>query len=109
MRLDELVKLIIATNHSWKRQRDLWGADSAIARILQGRKSSLQTQLLMTFPTDTNLKLDTDNSEGEPLYSVRLKQPLIVNKVIRNDAEHLPARIAEELLTPEQIQQRLEK
>ena len=107
MRLDELVKLIIATNHSWKRQRDLWGANSAMARMLQGRKSSLQTQLLLTFPMDTYLKIDTDNSEGEPLYSVRLQQPLILHKVIRNDAEHLPVRIAEELLTQEQIQQRL--
>ena len=108
MRLDELVKLIIATNHSWKRQRDLWGADSAMARMLQGRKSSLQTHLLTAFPTDTYLKLDTDTSEGEPLYSVRLQQPLVLNKVIRKDAEHLPVRIAEELLTQEQIQQRLE-
>jgi len=108
MRLDELVKLIIASNHAWKRQRDLWGADSATARMLQGRKSSLQTQLLTSFPTDTYLKLDEDNQEGEALYSVRLRQPLILNKVIRNDAEHLPARIAEELLTEEQIQQRLE-
>lgn len=108
MRLDELVKLIIATNHAWKRQRDLLGADSLVARMLQGRKSSLQTQLLTSFPTDTYLKLDEDNQEGEALYSVRLKQPLFLNKVIRNDAEHLPVRIAEELLTDEQIKQRVE-
>tara|TARA_R110001592_G_scaffold302869_3_gene574876 strand:- start:26542 stop:26871 length:330 start_codon:yes stop_codon:yes gene_type:complete len=108
MRLDELVKLIIATNHSWKRQRDLWGADSSVARMLQGRKSSLQTQLLTVFSSDTYLKLDLENDEGEPLYSVRLKQALVINNTIRHDAEHLPVRIAEELLTQEQITQRLE-
>jgi hypothetical protein len=79
MRLDELVKLIMATNHAWKRQRDLWRADSSIARMLQGRKSLLQMQILTVFPSDTNLKLDLKNDESEPLCSVRLKQALVIN------------------------------
>jgi hypothetical protein len=108
MRLDEQVRLIIAINHAWKRQRQIWGAESACAKILQGRKSSLQTQLLTTFPTDTYLKLDTENTEGEPLYSVRLRQPILLDKLVRTNAEHIPQRIAEELLTSKQIAQRLE-
>lgn len=107
MRFDEIVRLIIATNHAWKRQRDLWGAESSAAKILQGRKSSLQTWLLTNFSNDCYLVLDTDNDEGEPLFSVRLVKPLLLNGALRKDAEHLPVRLAQELLTDEQIKQKV--
>ena len=108
MRLDEQVRLIIAINHAWKRQSHIWGEESACAKILQGRKSSLQTQLLTTYPQDTYLKIDTENTDGERLYSVRLRQPILMGKSVRRDAEHIPQRVAEELLTRKQIEQRLE-
>ncbi|GAL03975.1 hypothetical protein JCM19237_2126 [Photobacterium aphoticum] len=46
----------------------------------------------------------TDNDDhGEEMYSVRLRQPLVVEGVLREDAEHLPARIAHEIFTQQEI------
>jgi len=72
--------------------------------MLQQRKSSLQVDLLRRFKGDVYLKYATDNTdESEVLYSVRLSVPIPLGASIRDDAEHLPARIAEELLTTDEL------
>ena len=104
MIIEKQVRQIIAFNHSWKRQKELLGANSPIANLLKFRKSSLQVELLRNFPEQVYLVVADDNSEEtELLYSVRLKKEINVNNVIRRDVEHLPARIAEEYLTEDEL------
>jgi hypothetical protein len=104
MTIEKQVKQIIAFNHSWKRQKELLGDNSPIANLLKFRKSSLQVELLRNFPEQVYLVVADDNSEEtELLYSVRLKKEINVNNVIRRDVEHLPARIAEEYLTEDEL------
>ena len=80
------------------------GDNSPIANLLKFRKSSLQVELLRNFPEQVYLVVADDNSEEtELLYSVRLKKEINVNNVIRRDVEHLPARIAEEYLTEDEL------
>lgn len=105
MSIEELVYRITTFNHNWKRAKELWGADSYLAIMLRNRKSDLQVQLLDMDPPVSYLKLDTDNSdENEPLYSVRLVNPVTLrNGVERADADHLPVRLALEFFSEEQI------
>lgn len=100
MSIEKQVRQIIAFNHTWKRQKELLGDKSPSVNLLKFRKSSLQVELLRCFPDQVYLVVADDNSdESELLYSVRLKNEINVNNVIRHDVEHLPARIAEEYLT----------
>jgi hypothetical protein len=104
MTIEKQVRQIIAFNHSWKRQKELLGDNSPIANLLKFRKSSLQVELLRNFPEQVYLIVADDNTEEtELLYSVRLKKEINVNNVIRRDVEHLPARIAEEYLTEDEL------
>ena len=104
MTIEKQVRQIIAFNHSWKRQKELLGDNSPITNLLKFRKSSLQVELLRNFPEQVYLVVADDNSEEtELLYSVRLKKEINVNNVIRRDVEHLPARIAEEYLTEDEL------
>ena len=104
MTIEKQVRQIIAFNHTWKRQKELQGDNSPIANLLKFRKSSLQVELLRNFPNDVYLVVADDNNEDtELLYSVRLRNELNVNNVIRRDVEHLPARIAEEYLTEHEL------
>ncbi len=104
MTIENQVRQVIAFNHSWKRQKELLGDNSPIANLLKFRKSSLQVELLRNFPEQVYLVVADDNSEEtELLYSVRLKKEINVNNVIRRDVEHLPARIAEEYLTEDEL------
>jgi hypothetical protein len=102
--LAETVYKITSMNRCWKRALDNWSDDSPIANMLRLRKSSLQVYLLREHPGKVSLKLDRENDEGELLYSVRLSQPVTLpNGVTRRDADHLPVRIAESLLSKEEI------
>lgn len=104
MTIEKKVRQIIAFNHSWKRNKELLGDSSPISNLLKFRKSSLQVELLRNFPDQVYLVIADDNSEEtELLYSVRLKKEINVNNVIRHDVEHLPARIAEEYLTEDEL------
>jgi hypothetical protein len=104
MTIEKQVRQIIAFNYTWKRQKELLGDNSPIANLLKLRKSSLQVELLRNFPEQVYLVVADDNSEEtELLYSVRLKKEINVNNVIRRDVEHLPARIAEEYLTEDEL------
>ncbi|WP_084784022.1 hypothetical protein [Marinobacterium aestuarii] len=99
-----LVYQITSINRAWKRAREQWGEDSAIALMLRERKSSLQARLVRDSPDAVYLRSDTDNTDGEPLYSVRLKsQVQLPNGVTRSDAEHMPVRLAQELFSPAEL------
>jgi hypothetical protein len=104
MRLDKLLEQIIAINHAWKLSREEFGNDFCATRSFRETKSSLQATILREFPNDVYLALATDSEEhGEEMYSVRFRSPIIVNGVLRNDAEHLPKRIAEDIFFSEEI------
>lgn len=99
-----LVRQIVAFNHSWKRAVDRWGAQHPIAQMLRDRKTCLQIDLLRFHPDTAWLCLDADATE-EPLYSVRLGVPVrLTSGVMRRDAEHLPVRLAERWLAPDELQ-----
>lgn len=99
-----LVYQITAINRAWKHAREQWGDDSAVALMLRERKSSLQARLIRDCPGAAYLRPDTDNTDGESLYSVRLKlQVQLPNGINRYDAEHMPTRLAEELFSPAEL------
>ena len=104
MDVKALVGKITLFNHNWKRACEQWGSDSALATMLRHRKSDLQVELLSIVPRVCYLKPDTDNQDGEPLFSVRLNQPITLkNGVVRTDADHMPVRIAQSLLTEQEL------
>lgn len=102
----EFLTKIIAFNHCWKMAQQRYGNASAIARMLRDQKSILQAALLR----ENMAYLQPDpEAEEEPLYSVRLNMPLILNGITRIDAEHMPVRLAEELFTKQELEQMLSK
>ena len=104
MDVQALVEKITLFNHNWKRACEQWGSDSAIATMLRHRKSDLQVELLLVNPRVCYLRPDTDNLDGEPLFSVRLDLPVTLeNGVVRTDADHMPVRVAEALLSQREI------
>ena len=97
-----LVDEIVSFNHAWKSATKLFGSDSLSAQSARDLKAALQIRLLRSYPEKVFLELDSDISqeeEGEDLYSVRLVDQ-ICN---RNNAEHLPVRVAHQLLTQSEI------
>lgn len=105
MKLDPtLIYQITSINRAWKHAREQWGDKSSIAVMLREIKSSLQVSIIRSFPSSVYLKLDTENMEGEPLYSVRLSEPVMLpNNVVRSDVEHMPVRMAEELFSSDEL------
>lgn len=95
-----LVVKIISFNHCWKMAQQRYGNSSAIARMLRDQKSVLQAALLRE--NLAYLKPDPD-AEEEPLFSVRLHQPILLNGITRIDAEHMPVRLAEEFFTEQEL------
>ncbi|CCN34620.1 conserved hypothetical protein [Vibrio nigripulchritudo SO65] len=105
IRFDEILERIITINQAWKLSRDEFGNDFAATKSFRDTKSSLQATLLREFPEYVYLKVATDSDDhGEAMYSVRLKNSIRINDALRTDAEHLPIRIAEELFTPQELQ-----
>lgn len=104
MGVKELVGKITLFNHNWKRACEQWGSDSYIATMLRHRKSDLQVELLSMIPRVCYLRPDTENLDGEALFSVRLNFPVsLENGVVRTDADHMPVRVAEALLMEQDI------
>lgn len=98
---NELVSKIILFNHCWKLAQQRYGQSSGIAKMLRVQKSILQASLLRE--NHAYLKPDLEAQE-EPLFSVRLVAPMVVNGITRIDAEHLPVRIAEEFFTEQELE-----
>ena len=81
-----LIYKIVSVNKAWKHARERWGGESAIATMLRERKSSLQANLIRNYKKSVCLRLDTENTDGESLYSVRLNEPVCLpNKRKRSD------------------------
>jgi hypothetical protein len=97
MSLAAILERIITLNHAWKVARDEFGGNHAITESLKLQKSSWQATLLRDFPDAAYLRKDNENTQGEPLLSVRLTTPITINGSVRHDAEHMPERIAKHL------------
>ncbi len=127
--IGEYVRLINRVNKAWKLSARKW-PDSLIASKLRDLKPVLQTELLVNYPKTTYLAYDKVNSERfmvtkkgvlqpkDPLLGVKIREEKIVMddddlaKAIqeyregsKDDADHLPWRIAKRVLSPIQITQ----
>lgn len=110
VRLDQVLERIISVNHAWKLSKEEFGADFIATNALRDTKSSLQATLLREFPEEVYLQVASDSDDHEEaLFSVRLKNKTWVDGVLREDAEHLPARIAEQIFTSTEISKFLRK
>ncbi|PSF29692.1 hypothetical protein C7H19_24250 [Aphanothece hegewaldii CCALA 016] len=99
--IEELVQEINTVNHAWKVASQIEIADSltTIAQSLGNLKTRLQVRLLRSYaPEKVYLQLDLD-TQGEELYGLILCEP------VENywNAAHLPVRIAQSVLTPQEI------
>ncbi len=102
--LEELVAEIVAVNHAWKLACDLFEQTSPLATSLRDLKTCKQIRLLQTYgKTRVYLTIDPEAS-NEPLYSVRLRQSI----GDRTNAEHLPVRVAQEILSPVELDRLIE-
>jgi hypothetical protein len=109
MTFSDVFERIVTINHTWKVSRDELGYKHPVTLALRDQKSSWQATLIREFKGATYLHFDDENTDGEPLYSLRLKSPFTMsNGTIRLDAEHIPIRIATDLFTNEEIQRLLE-
>lgn len=99
--VEKLVKEIVAVNHAWKVACELFGQDSALSISSRDLKTSLQVRLLRSYAPKLVYLIEDKESEGEPLYSLRLRE-LIDN---RHYAEHLPVRVAKYILSPQELAQ----
>ncbi|MEH2061910.1 MAG: hypothetical protein V7K50_06470 [Nostoc sp.] len=99
--VEKLVNEIVAVNHAWKVARELFGQDSPLSTSSQDLKTCLQVRLLRSYAPKQVYLIEDKKSEGEPLYSLCLREP-IGNRLY---AEHLPIRIAEEVLTDKELKQ----
>ncbi|MGA9380875.1 MAG: hypothetical protein WBV73_19090 [Phormidium sp.] len=95
---EELITEIAAINQAWKVSKEL---SPNLGNSLKDLKNRLQVRLLRNAPERVYLELDTATESEEPLYSLRLRQP-IGN---RWNAEHLPVRVAQEMLSDEELKQ----
>lgn len=102
----DLVHLISRFNAVWKQTREVWGDTSPFTTVLRERKTQLQLRLLRTHPEAVRLIIDRDIEYEEPLYSVRLQPPVtLASGLMRKDADHIPVRIVEDFMTPDEIEQ----
>lgn len=102
----DLVHLITQFNAVWKQAREAWGDTSPFTTILRERKTQLQLRLLRTHPEAVRLVVDRDGEYEEPLYSVRLQRPVTLSDgQVRRDADHIPVRLVECFMTPDEIEQ----
>lgn len=98
--LEQLIDEIHAVNHAWKVALD-FGDIPALAESLKEMKTRLQVRLLRQYAPDrVYLALDTETASEEPLYGLRLREPIAGH----TDAAHLPVRVAKDHLSPELIE-----
>lgn len=105
MKLVQIVDRIVAINHAWKEARDEFGPSNPITSALRYQKSSWQATLIRHYPDHISIAVDVDNSSpDELLLSIRLKEPVNLNGIVKKDAEHLPYRIAEQILLKSELE-----
>ena len=104
MNLNSMVERVIAINHAWKLARVDFGASSPITVSLREQKSSWQVNILRNYPNASFLQLATDSElHDEELLSVRLVKSIETSQGVKHDAEHIPKRLAELLLSPTEL------
>jgi hypothetical protein len=106
----ELVERIVTINRAWKLARDdkKLGPKNSITKRLQHQKSSWQATLIRSYPQQVWLKRDEDHDYTEPLLSVRISSRLkLLDGSIKEDAEHLPLHLAQEILTEDELHRAL--
>lgn len=99
--VEKLVQEIVAVNHAWKVARELFGENSHLSTSSRDLKTSLQIRLLRSYAPEQVYLIEDKKAEGEGLYGLRLRQPIGE----RLYAEHLPMRIAHEVLTHQELAQ----
>ncbi|NBD15569.1 MAG: hypothetical protein GVY04_05300 [Cyanobacteria bacterium] len=104
--LKTLVIEITSINHAWKQaSEELLDHNAGLAISLRDLKSSLQLRLLRNYPQQVYLVLDEETESEEPLYSLRLRDRINGHW----NAAHLPVRVAEELLTEQELTQLIQR
>ncbi|WP_027404426.1 hypothetical protein [Aphanizomenon flos-aquae] len=97
--IEKLVREIVAVNHAWKVASELFGENSSLSRSSRDLKTALQVRLLRNYaPEQVYLVVDRE-AEDEELYSLKLREP--IDKHLY--AEHLPVRVAQEVLSADEI------
>lgn len=99
--VEKLVEEIVAVNHAWKVACELFGQNSHLSISSRDLKTCLQVRLLRSYAPKQVYLIEDKEAEGEPLYSLCLRKP-IGNRLY---AEHLPMRIAQEVLTVKELEQ----
>ncbi|MEB3828083.1 hypothetical protein [Phormidium sp. CCY1219] len=98
--LEQLINEIHAINRAWKVARE-FGDIASLVTSLAEIKNRLQVRLLRQYAPDrVYLALDPDAEREEPLYGLRLRESVAGH----TDAAHLPVRVAEELFSPDYIE-----
>ncbi|WP_199339463.1 hypothetical protein [Nostoc sp. FACHB-892] len=97
--VEKLVNEIVAVNHAWKVACELFGQDSPLSISSRDLKTCLQVRLLRSYAPEQVYLIEDKKAEGERLYSLCLREPMRE----RLYAEHLPIRIAEEVLTNKEL------
>ncbi|MDM9380734.1 hypothetical protein QUB80_08445 [Chlorogloeopsis sp. ULAP01] len=95
--IEQLVCEIKAVNRAWKAASELFGEGCPLSTSSRDLKTCLQVRLLRCYaPKQVYLAIDK-RADGEKLYSLYLREP------IENwrDADHLPVRVAKEVLKHE--------
>ena len=97
---ENLIKEINAVNHAWKEASEvLLEANSGLATSLRDLKTRLQIRLLRNSPQQVYLLPDENTESKEALSGLILQKP--ISKYW--NAAHIPVRVAEEMLTPEEL------
>ncbi len=99
--IEQLVREIVAVNHAWKVACELFGENSSLSTSSRDLKTCLQVRLLRSYAPEQVYLVEDNNAEGERLYSLYLREP--INN--RQYAEHLPVRVAEEVLSRKELKQ----
>lgn len=100
--IEQLLTEIIAVNHAWKEAKDLFAPNTPLANSLRDLKARLQIRLLRSYaPKLVYLMADNDPNEyyDEPLYGLQLTKT--VND--RQDAAHMPIRVAQQNLSAQEL------
>ena len=98
-----LVTKIIRFNHAWKLAQQKFGENSNLAKSLRDQKACLQAELLRNH-IGTYLILDKSTDSEEPLYSVQFDSVSSLPELpYKDNAEHLPVRIAQKLFSENEL------
>jgi hypothetical protein len=98
-----LINKIVRFNHAWKASKDMFGDKSNISQALRDQKACLQAELLRDHE-GVYLVLDMKTESEEPLYSIKLLQEVkLQGAYFKDDAEHIPVRVADKLFTAQEL------